>query len=59
MLVKVRDSKKGELPVTRNTVYKWHCEKKYPRLIFKVSGILYFDMEEWLSMAIRAKEGRC
>ena len=45
------------LPVKKQTAYNWHNAKRYPRLIYKVAGLLMFDMEEWEEMARNAKEG--
>ena len=42
---------KGELPIALNTAYKWSSEKKYPRLLVKVSGKLFFNLDEWEMMA--------
>ena len=40
----------GELPFTRGTIYRWHSAKRYPKLIVKIGGRLYFNMDEWDNM---------
>ena len=49
-------ARNGQLPMSFHTAYKYHSQKKYPNLIFKVAGKLYFDRDEWELMAERAKE---
>jgi hypothetical protein len=44
-----------ELPVSMHTAYKWHSLKKYPALVFKIAGKLFFDMDEWENMANQSK----
>ena len=51
-LIEIR---KRQPPYSRNTCYKYHSLKKFPNLIYKVGGILYFDMDEWEKMAQDAK----
>ena len=41
---------------TKKTVYNWHHYKKYPSLVFKVGGKLFFDMDEWDNMARAARD---
>lgn len=48
----------GELPVSIHTVYKWHHKKRYPALILKVGGKLFFDNDEWDRMAERARDNQ-
>ena len=55
-IIPVKSAKQGEMPISRNTAYKWNALKKYPRLIYKVCGTLYFDMNEWEQMALNAQE---
>ncbi len=55
-IVEIRKAKAGDLPFTRNSCYKFHSLKKFPNLIYKVGGILFFDMEEWAKMAEKAKK---
>ena len=54
-LVEVSSAKKSSLPIAKNTAYKWHSLKKYPRLIYKVGGKLFFDLDEWGIMAEKAR----
>ena len=44
-----------ELPVSMHTAYKWHSLKKYPALVFKITGKLFFDLDEWENMAKLSK----
>ena len=55
-LVEISNTPKERLPIAKNTAYKWHSLKKYPALLFKVGGKLFFDLEEWDRMANEAKE---
>ena len=55
-IIEIRSAEEGEMPVAKNTCYKWHSMKKHPRLIYKVAGKLFFDMEEWRKMAEKAKQ---
>jgi len=41
---------------TYNTLKTWHSLKKYPSLVFKVGGKLFFDMDEWDNMARAARD---
>ena len=51
-LIEVKKAdKQGSLPIALNTAYKWSSLKKYPRLLIKVTGKLFFDTEEWQAMA--------
>ena len=52
-LIPVRNA---NLPITRNTAYKWLCTQRYPGLLLKVAGKLFFDLDEWLSMAEQARK---
>ncbi len=46
----------NELPFSKRTIYRYHCEKRYPKLIFKVGSRLCFDFDEWERMAAEAKK---
>lgn len=46
-LVEVAKAEKGELPFSKNSIYKFHSLKKHPNMILKIGGKLYFDLEEW------------
>jgi len=37
----------GQMPWTKNTVYKFNCQKRYPKIILKVGGKLFFDKAAW------------
>ena len=54
-LIQIRKAQKEEIPITKNTAYKWHSEKRYPHVVYKVGGILFFDLLEWDEMAEKAK----
>ena len=49
--IAVKSAEKGEMPWERNTAYKFHSMKKYPHVLYKVGGILFFDVEAWEQMA--------
>ena len=53
--IEVGSTQKGEMPIARNTAYKWHSMKKHPRLLYKVGGKLFFDVQEWERMAKEAQ----
>ena len=46
-LIQVSKAEKGQLPLSTNSIYKFHCQKKYPAIILKVAGKLFFDMAAW------------
>jgi len=48
-------ARQDELPISMHTAYKWHSLKKYPALVFKIAGKLFFDKDEWENMAERSK----
>lgn len=48
--------KKGTMPISLTTAYSWHASKRYPALIIKVANRLYFDLDEWDDMVIKARE---
>ena len=52
-LLRVSEDK---LPIAKGTAFNWHSQKRHPRLIYKVAGVLMFDMEEWGEMAKRAQK---
>ena len=54
-LIKVCRSKKGELPFSNSTIGKYYKEGRYPNIIYKVCGILYFDMDEFMKEAEKNK----
>ena len=45
-----------KIPFAKNSLYKWHSIKRYPKLIIKVGGKLFFDMDEWECMARKARD---
>jgi uncharacterized protein HemY len=55
MLVKTA-IEQGKLPVARSTIYKWHSQRRHPRLVFKVASQLYWDWDEWNLMVKTAIE---
>ena len=46
-LVQVSTAKREDLPLSPNSIYKFHSTKKYPHIILKVCGKLYFDTNAW------------
>lgn len=48
----------GTLPISRHTAYKWHSMQRYPRLIVKVAGKLFFDQGEWQRMCQDAADAQ-
>ena len=54
-LLEVKNMQKGDGPYTKDTLYKISSTRRYPRLVFKVGGILMFDTDEWDKMAEAAK----
>lgn len=55
-LIAVRQAKAGELPLAKNTIYKFHSAKRYPEVIFKVSGKLFFDMAAWKRLVEKSRQ---
>ena len=54
-LIRINSAERGQLPFTKNTLYKFSSQKRFPGLIYLVGGVLVFDMEEWSRMAKKAK----
>ena len=48
----------GQLPVSKHTCYKWSTKKTYPALVLKITGKLFFDLDEWSAMAERARDAQ-
>lgn len=46
----------GVIPMAKNTIYKWSYEKRYPKLIIKVCSKLFWDTDEWESMAKESRD---
>jgi hypothetical protein len=44
-----------QLPFSKHTLYRWSSTNKYPNLILKISGKLFFDHDEWLKMAAETR----
>ena len=55
-LVEIRKARRGQIPYAPGSCYKYHSIKRFPNLIYKVGGILIFDMDEWGRMAEVAKK---
>ena len=54
-LIEIKKADKdGTLPIALNTAYKWRSLSKYPKLLVKVTGKVYFDFDEWEEMAKKA-----
>jgi len=46
-LIEVRKIKPGDSPFAKNSIYKFHSTGRYPGIILKVAGKLFFDIEAW------------
>jgi len=44
------------VPVPVGTLYQWHSKNRYPGLLVKVGGKLFFDLEKWGFIVEKAKE---
>ena len=55
-LIEVRKDSHGELPFTTNTIYKFHSTKRYPSMILKVGGKLFFDMTAWEELVEESRD---
>ena len=53
--IPVSEAEKYNLPFSRQTLYQFHSEGKHKRLVYKVGGKLFFDLDEWEKMAEEAK----
>ncbi len=40
-----------EIPFSKHTVYRWASQRRFPKLIRKISGKLFVDSNEWHEMA--------
>lgn len=49
-LIEIRKAEPEQIPIAKNTCYMLHSQGRYPGLIFKVAGKLFFDTEEWVAM---------
>ena len=49
-LIEIRKALSGELPLAKNTIYKFHSMGRYPGMILKVAGKLFFDIDAWEQM---------
>ena len=54
-LVEIRKAQPGQIPFKKSSCYKFSSTKRFPNLIYKVAGILVFDLNEWEKMAQDAK----
>lgn len=43
-------------PIKKGTAYKWHSKGKFPNLIYKVAGVLIFDLDEYDKMSKMAQK---
>ena len=57
-IVYVARAKDGELPFKRSTIYRFSSQRKYPEVIYRVGGMLVFDLDEWERHLKAAKEER-
>lgn len=57
-LIEISKAGPGKLPISKHTAYKWHSQRKHPRLVVKVAGKVFFDEEEWEEMAAQGKARR-
>lgn len=57
-LIEIRKAQPEELPLAKNTIYKFHSIGRYPGMILKVAGKLFFDIDAWEQMVeeTRAKQ---
>ncbi len=55
-LIAVGQAKPDKLPLAKNTIYKFHSTKRYPEVIFKVSGKLFFDMAAWKKLVEKSRQ---
>lgn len=54
--VSVASAKEDELPFKKTSIYHFHSKGRYPEIIFKVGGKLFFDLEAWEKEVNRAKQ---
>lgn len=50
-LIEISKAQAGTMPISKHTAYKWRSLGKYPKLVIKVGGKVFFDVEEWERMA--------
>ncbi len=55
-LVAVRSAKPGDLPFENNSIYKYHAQGRYPDIIFKIDGKLFFDRDAFKEMACKKRD---
>ena len=46
---------KDDLPIAKGTAYQWHTKGLHQRIVYKVAGVLMFDLEEFEALAKKVK----
>ncbi len=46
----------GDIPFSEGTLHNWHIKKRYPGLILKLGGKLFWDEDQWDDIAKKEKE---
>lgn len=55
-LIEVKNAAPSQLPFTRNTIYKFSSEKKYPSVILTIGRKLFFDLDAWEKLVEEVRE---
>ena len=45
-----RGLSENKIPIAKRTIYRWHRRNKYPGLILKFGGKLYWNEDKWESI---------
>ena len=54
-LLYVKKCDETDLPVSKGTVYNWHSAGLHPDVVYKVKGVLVFDLDAWYLAAAESK----
>ena len=57
-LVAVRTTPERELPWTKNSIYRYSSENRYPEILIKVDGKLFVDMDAFHELVGRARDAQ-
>ncbi|HDH53530.1 MAG TPA: hypothetical protein ENH24_03485 [Nitrospirae bacterium] len=55
-LLPVRSTEEDKLPWSKNSIYKFSSENLYPRIIIRVGGKLFIDIDEFEALARRKRD---
>ena len=57
-LLAVRTTPEPELPWTKNSIYRYSSENRYPEILIKVDGKLFVDMDAFHELAGKVRDAQ-